>query len=165
MAKSTVPATQNASNGASPAQHFKSVLDVEADNAEFGGSASDVMEAVISRMLEASTWDEAVAAQDASLPSGKDLVNVEHTVTDINIFRSEERFSGGLGYYARVSAAYLDSGEEFQYTVGAANVVCLLWLARQRQELPKAVVITSKPTGSGELLMLRPVGKRAHKPS
>lgn len=149
-------------NGKSPAEHFRDVLDLEADSAgEFGGSAEDVMNAVIGKMLEASTWDEAVAAQDATLPSGKDLVDVEHIVRDLQILRSEERFRKGLGFYARVEAEYLETGEEFQYTVGAANVVTLLWLARQRDELPKQVVITSRETASGELLMLRPVAKRA----
>lgn len=126
--------------------------------------ASAITEQVIGNMLAAESLDAAIAVQDAGLPSGKDMVGIEQTVTSFEVRESDPRFSEhSLGYYFAVEAFRVDNGEHISYGVGAPNVMTVLWVARLRDEFPFSCVIRSRDTANGALLTLYRIPARAVK--
>lgn len=152
------PATQR--NHTSPTrngdvQHWKDKLELNAvANDEFNP------EDIIARMLTAESFEEALAAQDSSLESGKNLVGVPHRVDDFQIRKSDSKYADNeatLGYYAVVKGVRLDTGEPLTYSVGASNVVAILWQAQKFGHIPGTFVLDSKTSQSGyDVLFLKP---------
>jgi hypothetical protein len=119
---------------------------------------------ILGDILAADTFEDAVAKQDSSLPSGKQLVGIAHRVAGFRLRKSDAKYSrNSAGVYAVVDAYDLESGQPMMYTVGALNVLAILWQARQFGKLPGDFVITSRDAQEGELLSLRPVGRRTVK--
>jgi hypothetical protein len=134
--------------------------------------ARTITATVADAMLSAGSLEEAITAQDAGIPSGKDMKDIEHTVLSWELAEGDSKYEEhSLGVYMRVHAQLIETalvngklyqpGEEIDYAVGAANVMTLLYVARREDRLPLDVVIRSKPTGNGELLLLRLVPSRA----
>jgi hypothetical protein len=138
-------------------------LDSEAQATEAFSDTSEITANVAEAILSAPTMADAFAVQDAGLPSGKDLVDVEHEIKTFEVIKGDAKYSEhSLGYYFRVHAARLEDGAEFTYSVGAPNVMLVMHRLRQENQIPGAeVVIRSKPTANGALLTLRPVPRRA----
>jgi hypothetical protein len=156
MAGTVVPARDGAIN------RLKSQLELSASLEGSGANSADITASVIERMMSADSLDEAMDAQDASLPSGKSLADVEMLVNGITVLRSDAKYTEhSLGFYLVVDAVRLDTGEEFRFATGAPNVVALLFRADNQGMLPREFVIRSRETQNGELLSLRNVPKRA----
>lgn len=148
-----------------------------AQEAELSASFSDedrllITEQVVERMLSANSLEEAIAAQDAGMPSGQTIMDLEHEVAGFEVVKSDKP-DAPLGHYLRVQAIALHEftnegfsvqpGEEFTYAVGAPNPVTLLMKARGDNRLPLEIVLRGKKTDGGTLLLLRLVPKRATK--
>lgn len=125
-------------------------------------TSGDVASRVAANMIEAETLEDAIAAQDSGMASGKDLVDVEMQVNEFDTLPSNEAFKEGspLGVYVLVHAVKLEDGTELEFATGAPNIVTLLHKARQLDRLPLDCVIRSKPTSNGELLTLKLLPKR-----
>jgi hypothetical protein len=134
--------------------------------------AGDITRVITEKMIGAESLEEAIEYQDSGLPSGQDIKDVEHEVITFEVVKSTKK-DAPLGHYLRVEATALEEspsnklgiGEMFTYTVGAANIVNLLLVARRTDRLPLECVIRGKSVGDGdnELLLLRLLPKRAHK--
>jgi hypothetical protein len=115
---------------------------------------------ILQAIITAEDFDQAVELQNSSLISGKNLVNRPHTIYDFKLRKSEEKFTKqnerSLGVFAIVEAAWED-GTAFNYGVGAANVVAILWQARQFGKLPGKYQLVGRETDNGVLLSLMPV--------
>jgi hypothetical protein len=159
-AKTTASGTVK--NGDAAIDRLKSQLELSASLEGDNSRAGDITAAVIERMMTADDFETAMAAQDASLPSGKSLADTEITVRGITVLKGDPKFSEhSLGYYLVVDAARLDTGEELRFATGAPNVVALLFRADNEGLLPREFVIRSRETQNGELLSLRNIPKRA----
>lgn len=125
-------------------------------------TSGDVASRVTANMVEAETLEDAIAAQDSGMASGKDLIDVEMQVNDFDTLPSSEQFkeNSPLGVYLLVHAVKLEDGAELEFATGAPNVVTLLHKARQLDRLPLDCVIKAKPTANGELLTLKLLPKR-----
>lgn len=124
--------------------------------------AADIMD----RMLESGSLEDAIAIQDAGLPSGQDMVDVEQLVRSFTVHRSDRaKADHSLGFYLRIDAVRIETGEEINYAVGARNVVVLLIQAMQQGRLPLECVIRSRSVENGDLLTLQLLPKRAVKVS
>jgi len=120
--------------------------------------AADVMD----RMLTAGSIDEAVAIQNQGLPSGKDFADVEQLVRSIEVRKGDDEYEQhSLGYYLKIDATRIDTGEEITYACGARNVVVILVQAMHEGRLPLECVFRSKKTKNGALLTLQYLPKRA----
>lgn len=140
---------------------YVDILHTEAELSAVDGKS--VAAAVTEKIYTADTLEEAFAAQDQGLASGKDLVDVELEVRAFDIVKSDDQFKDGspLGVYVRVTDCIrLDTLEEVQWATGAPNVVNILWKARNMERLPLECVIKGKVTANGTLLMLRPLARR-----
>jgi hypothetical protein len=118
---------------------------------------------ILGAILSSETFEEAVERQNQTLLSGKTIVDRPHTIDDFSLRPSDEKYADadrGLGVYAIVSAIDLETGEDFVYGVGASNVLAILWQARQFGRLPGDFVLSSREVRRGELLSLKPVGRR-----
>jgi hypothetical protein len=136
--------------------------------AEMPGNDSFDPSQILGAIMDADDFDKAVELQDSSLRSGKDLVNWQHRIVDFALIKSDAKYAANersLGVYARVTGIGLEDGEEITYGVGASNVLAILWQARKFGRIPGDFVIQSRPTQEGELLSLKPVGKRTVKVS
>lgn len=114
---------------------------------------------ILQNILSAGTFEEAVELQSSSIQSGKNIAGEIHTIYDFELRKSDEKYiqnDRSLGVWAVVSAAD-ETGHEFVYGVGAANVLAILWQARQFSKLPGKFIIVSRETKNGELLSLKPV--------
>jgi hypothetical protein len=110
---------------------------------------------ILGRILTAATWEDALAVQESGLPSGKDLVDVPLIIEDFEVAESEKE--GGVGFFLFVNATNLETGEEVQFSVGAGNVMAILWQARTFEKLPGSFIIKGKQSKKGnEVLMLHP---------
>jgi hypothetical protein len=153
-----------------PFDRFLSALMTEAQaTAEFQNSG-DISREIVGNMIVADSLEGAIAAQDAGMPSGKDMVDIEHTVLSYEVVKGDVKYADhSLGVYLRVTCT-LDQdapklvklmGETHVYACGAPNVVTLLYKARATDRLPLSCVIRSKDTDNGTLLLLRLTPKRA----
>lgn len=153
---------------------FITALNGEAEMTAAEFDAREIAEAVGERILAADSLEEAVAAQDAGIPGGKDMKDIEHTVLSFEVIKGDSKYEeSSLGYYLRVYAQLLQAatvageryqpGDDITYGVGAPNVLMLLHKARQQDRLPLDVVIRGKATAKGELLLLRLVPARVVK--
>lgn len=123
---------------------------------------------ILNGILEAESFEEALIRQNSALLSGKGIVGRQHTITDFKLRPSDEKYSSNehsLGVFAVVQAEDLESNEAFTYGVGAANVLAILWQARQFGKIPGDFVIEARSTRNGDLLSLKPVGRRTVKTS
>jgi hypothetical protein len=115
---------------------------------------------ILGRMMTAATFEEVIEMQDSSLQSGKDLVNIPHTITGFKLRRSDDKYRqqnpGGLPVYAIVEGTR-DNGEPLIYGCGAPNVIAILWQAAKFERLPLRVTLVSRQTHNGDLLSLKPV--------
>lgn len=145
-----------------PFQRFVTQIQAEAELTETFDNGSDIAADVIARILESETLDDAFKAQDAGLKNGKDYVDVEITIQDFTVRKSDAKYmdKSVLGVYVRVDGVNLENGETVQFFTGAPNVVALLYKARLTDDLPLDCVIKSKETQNGELLTLKPLPKR-----
>lgn len=110
---------------------------------------------VIGRILTANTWEDALAVQESGLPSGQDLKDKPLMIKDFEVSESEKE--AGLPFFMFVEATNLETGEEIQFSVGAGNVMAMLWQARQFGRLPGQFVIKGKTTKKkNEVLFLIP---------
>lgn len=153
MTRSNSPAT--VSDHAAFAQ-WAGMLRMEAEAAQQEDFDPSV---IIDSILTADNFDDAVARQTSSILSGKSLVGVVHTVYDFDVRKSDDKYNANersLGVWFIVNAAYED-GSEFTYGVGAANVLAILWKAKEFGKLPGKFQIVSRDTNNGELLSLMPV--------
>jgi hypothetical protein len=156
------PGTDNAISQPKPLDRFIMALDGLAELARTEVSGKEIAAQVAERMLTADTFEEALAAQDAGLASGRDLVGREILITDFDVFKSDPKYAEHtLGYYYRVEAVSIETGEELVFATGATNILTLLYVARIKGKLPWECVITSKDTENGALLTLKPLTKRA----
>jgi hypothetical protein len=127
------------------------------DEAEFDPST------ILNSIMEAESFEDALARQNATLLSGKGIVGRQHRINGFTLRPSDEKYATSdkaLGVYAVVDAIDLDSGESFTYGVGAANVLAILWQARKFGHVPGDFVLNSRATRNGDLLSLNRVGKR-----
>lgn len=160
-----------------PPRAFQRFTQQMAQEAELSASFSDadkalITEQVVERMLMANSLEEAIAAQDAGMPSGQTIMDLEHEVVGFEVVKSDKP-DAPLGHYLRVQAIALHEftnegfsvqpGEEFTYAIGAPNPVTLLIKARGDDRLPIEIVLRGKKTDGGTLLLLRLVPKRATK--
>jgi hypothetical protein len=115
---------------------------------------------ILGRMMTAATFEEVLELQDSSLPSGKDLVNIPHTISDFRLRRSDDKYAqqnaDTLPVYAIIEATR-DNGERLVYGCGARNVVAIVWQARIFNRLPFRATLTARSTPNGDLLSLKPV--------
>lgn len=115
---------------------------------------------IINGILASEDFDAAVALQDSGLQSGKSLVDVIHTIYGFEVRTSDQKYTNqnerSLGVYMVVTAAD-ESGRDLIYGVGAANVMAILWKAREMGKLPMKAQIRSRETRNGDLLSLMPV--------
>jgi hypothetical protein len=171
MPKSNDPA-RTVSGDAIPLKAFDRYMTAIAGEAEINAEYSDnasITASIAEKMLLSDDLETAFEAQDSGLISGQNLVDIEHEVLTFEIVKSSKP-DAVLGHYLRVSAVALEDskklgltvGVEFQYAVGAPNVVTLLYKARALDRLPLRVVIKEKATGTdgNSLLLLRMVPKR-----
>jgi len=125
-----------------------------ADNEDFDPAT------ILQAILSAGTFEEAVELQSSSLLSGKNITNRVHTIYSFEVRQSDSKYTDGkdrsLGVYFIVHAAWED-GTQFTYGVGAANVLAILWQARQFDKLPGKFQLTGRDTDAGTLLSLMPV--------
>lgn len=115
---------------------------------------------ILARMLNAESFEDALAAQESSILSGKLMVGVPHTINDFTVRKSDDKYSG-IGYYTIVNGVRHDTGEPITYAVGAPNVMVILWQAGRFGLLPGDFQIHSRETQNGELLSLKPFKGRA----
>jgi hypothetical protein len=143
-------------------QRFVEQVQGEADLTKTMHSSGDIAAEIAAKMIEADSLEEAIAAQDSGIPSGRDLVDVEMSVLDFDTLPADEQYKEGspLGVYLDIKAVQLENGEELRFRTGATNIVTLLHKARQVDRLPLDCVIRSKVTGGGELLTLKLLPKR-----
>lgn len=111
------------------------------------------------KMLNATSFEDAVEAQESGIPSGKNLVDVPLSVTEFKVAKSDAKFTSqhenSLPFYMVVEAVNLDTGEPVTFSVGAPNVMILLWQARYFSHLPGYFIIRAKETPNGEMLLLK----------
>lgn len=106
---------------------------------------------ILAKTMTAATFDEVVSILGKhELPGAKNLIGIVHTVNGFDIRMSEKE--DGLPVYLAVRAE-TDDGEELNYSVGAANVVALLWQARQFDRLPIRGTLQERETKSGNTLI------------
>jgi hypothetical protein len=124
--------------------------------------AADIMD----KILTAPDLDAAIEIQNEGLPSGKDFSDVEQTIRTIEVRRGDEQYADhSLGYYLKIDAVRLDTGEEVTYACGARNIVVILVQAMHANRLPLECVFRSRKTENGALLTLQKLPKRAVKVS
>jgi hypothetical protein len=139
--------------------HLANLAEIEESGS---GDSSLIMESVLNNILGADSFDEAIAAQDAGIPSGKSLCDVELRIHDFTVAKGDEEYEEhGLGYYYRVNASILETGEDIQFAVGAPNVLAVLMRARNDGELPGNYVLRGKKVKRGILLTIKRVPARA----
>lgn len=164
MAEKASPATISGKAIAVKAiDRFKDQLALAATAADDFDS-SEIAAKVVDAIFAAETDDDAFAAQDSSLLSGKDMADVEISVTDYNVVKGDAKYeTHSLGYYMRVNAVIVETGQEVTFACGATNVMALLWKVTGggSRNLPFACVIRGRDTQNGTLLTLRPLTKRA----
>lgn len=169
MATEKATATQATSGeviSVRPFQRWLEAIKAEAEVTARFTDRKEVTENIGDSILAAESLDAAIAAQDAGLPSGQNIADIEHVVTDFDICEGEAKYEeNSLGVYFRVSAALMSTGEPFQYTVGAPNVLLVLHTARRLGDLPGEFVIRKKASANGDVLLLRRVPPRATKAS
>lgn len=148
-------------------EQFIAVLELEADVTEEDSRSRnlEISGSIVDKMLEAETLEDAIAASENGAASGKDMVDVELSVTDFNVKKSDGKYQAStpLGYFLEIDATRLDTGEQVAFSTGAPNVVTLLWKARQLERLPLECVIRGKDTANGTLLTLKLLTPRAVK--
>jgi hypothetical protein len=143
-------------------EHLAMLADVNEGADDGDAIAADIMD----RMLTADSLEEAIDVQNQGLPSGKDFVDVEQLVRSIEVRRGDEEYADhSLGYYLKVDAVKLETGEEITYACGARNVVVILVQAMHADRLPMECVLRSRRTKQGALLTLQFLPKRAVKVS
>lgn len=121
---------------------------------------------ILGSILGAETFEEALERQNQTLLAGKSIVGRAHRINDFALRPSDDKYSDNersLGVYAVVKATDIETGEDFTYGVGASNVLAILWQARQFGRIPGDFVLSSREVKRGELLSLKPVGKRTIK--
>jgi hypothetical protein len=169
------PAKAEQSGEVVPPRPYQRFIDMLAQQAELSQSfsdSSDVMADIVDGMLAAESLEDAIAIQDASRPSGKSMVDIEHEVTEIEVVKGDVQYEEhSLGYYLRVTATLMEPfatagkayqpGEVIVYATGAPNVVTLLFKAQRQDRFPLGVVIRSKAVANGDLLLLRLIPVRA----
>ena len=129
-------------------------------------SNSSISAEIAEKMFEADSLEDAIAAQDSGIPSGKDLVDIEMQVNDFDTLPGDDQYKEGspLGVYLDVKAVRLEDGADMRFRTGATNIVTLLHKARQLDRLPLDCVIRSRGTANGELLTLKLLPKRVVRP-
>jgi hypothetical protein len=141
----------------SPVARMKQQMDIEAELDAQNGS-SNFMEQAIEEMLIAESFEETMvlAASDAGLANGKNLVNKGIRVTDIQIVKSDDKYkdSSPIGFYVRITGTFRNTGKDFQAATGAPKVVVPLWRARGENRFPLDCVIREREVGSGTMLFL-----------
>lgn len=160
MPKGNTPA-QTASSGQvsklSPVARLKQQLAMEAE-LDAGSNSGGFMEQSIEEMLLADTFEQVMelAGSDAGLANGKNLVNKAIRVTDIQIVKSDSKYSESspLGYYVRVTGTFRQTGKDFLAATGAPKVLVPLWRARDENRFPLDCVIREREVGSGTMLYL-----------
>jgi len=144
-------------------ERFIAKLEAQAsiDSTEF--DTKEITAQVAEKMMSAASVEEMLAAQDSGMPSGKSMVDTEMEFIDYDTVKSDPRYSDhSLGYYFRVYANRIDTGEKVTFGCGAPNIMVALDQLRQRDQLNGFLgVIRSRPTPNGELLTLRSIPKRA----
>lgn len=150
----------------SPFGKWVSAIREEAAQTAALTSGDEVMGNVMEAMLAADTLDDAIAVQEAGLPSAKEnMVGREHSVQRFDLMPSKKNFKKegegiDLKVWARVECVLMETGEPYTYSVGASNVLMVLYTARRLGELPFEMVIGSKETENGDLLIAKRVPKR-----
>jgi hypothetical protein len=122
-----------------PVQRFIGMLSIEAE-LENKESNAAFIEALMNEMVEATTFDEAIAAQESNkILSGKDLAerNAEVEVREFTVVKSSDEYDSPLGHYIRFDDVIdLATLQPVVAATGAPNVVIPFWKARNNQELP-----------------------------
>lgn len=161
MPSRSVAKQASASAPANPAyEQWVNAMQMEAETADetdFDPSQ------ILGSILGAETFEEALDRQNQTLLAGKSIVGRQHRINDFSLRPSDDKYADNersLGVYAVVQATDIETGEEFTYGVGASNVLAILWQARQFGRIPGDFVLSSREVRRGELLSLKPVGKR-----
>lgn len=166
MAEKASPATISGSAVERKAiDRFRDALALAADAAD-DFDAQEIAANVVENIMTAETDEAAFAAQDSSMPSGKDMADVEMLVNDFNVSKGDTKYEEhSIGYYMRVDATILETGTDVRFATGAINVMALLWKVTSggSRNMPYGCVIRSRDTANGALLTLRPLAKRAVK--
>jgi hypothetical protein len=143
-------------------ERFMETLEMQAelDSSEF--NAKEITANVAEAMFAAGSVEEMLALQDAGLPSGKSMVDIEHEIVDFETVKGDPKYEdNSLGYYYRIHGNMLSDGSEILYACGAPNIMVAIANLRQRDALPFKGVIRSRSTANGDLLTLRAVPPRA----
>jgi hypothetical protein len=139
-------------------EHLAMLAEVDSGISDGDAIAADIMD----RMLTSGTLEEAIEVQNAGLPSGKSLIDIEIAITGFVVRKGDVEYEEhSLGYYLRCDAIRMDTGEELTFAVGARNIVTLIVMARQQDKLPLECVFRSRKTQQGALLTLHLLPKRA----
>lgn len=137
----------------SPFQKWLGILEIEAQDEDRSAKTLDIIDDVVSRILMAEDLDAAVVEMEKGIPSGKDLVDVEMSLTDFDVMRGSLE-EANFKYYLMCTATRLDTGEIIRFTVGAAMVVSWFWKARNSDGLPLLCVMRGKDLGGGKVLLM-----------
>jgi hypothetical protein len=145
-----------------PYQRFIEHLGMLAEANEGFDDGDSIAADIMDKMLTANNLDEAVAIQNQGLPSGKQFADVEQVIRSFEVRKGDDEFEEhSLGYYHKIDATNVETGEEFTYACGARNVVVILVQAMHEGRLPLECVFRSKKTKNGALLTLQYLPKRA----
>lgn len=162
MAKDVSPKSSGAPETVKPYQRFKDHLANLAELHADEVNGDDIAKNVIDSMLEADSLEAAIAAQDAGILDGRDMVGVPLEVRDWTVVKGDQKFETPLGHYFRfgdkdgyADAIDLRTGQPAVFATGAPNVCTLLHKARMTGRLPLHCEITSRDTKNGTLLGLK----------
>ena len=111
---------------------------------------------VLAKILSATTFEDAIDAQETSLVSAQNLKDVPFMIHSFEVRKSNKQ-DASIPVYLVVSATNLETGADVTFGVGAPMVVATLWQADKFGKLPGTFTIKGKETSSGnELLLLKP---------
>ena len=124
--------------------------------ADISGTAGFDPADVLAKILSATTFEDAIDAQETSLVSAQDLKDVPFMIHFFDV-RKSNKADASIPVYLVVNATNLETGEDMVFGVGAPMVVATLWQADKFGRLPGTFTIKGKETSSGnELLLLKP---------
>lgn len=176
--KQVTPKTGTVVAGPRPFDRFVGQMSMEAeiDMAEADAN-SGTTAATVERILAAETEEEIWNAGDLVNIGGRDIADVEITVTGFATrysagnqtpsgeeIQSKFMDANGRGMYLLVTAYRMEDGVEFVFNTSAPDIVPKLIRFRDMGKFPLNCVIRARELGGGKkYLLLKPVPKRAVK--
>jgi hypothetical protein len=124
----------------------------------------DVSLSQIDRILSAETEEDVWNADEGGTVSGQDMIDVEMRMVSFTVAPSSDEYDATLGVFINIKAIRLDTGEDIVVNTGADKIVTKLVKFETMGLLPIDGVIRGVKTRKGNMLMLRPLPKRAVTP-